>query len=103
MQKPLPRQTPHALNPPANVLEPYTFFEAVQEHPLQALDTALNLRNANGTNFDPSSYNTFRSWLLSATATNMAYMLSAQLAATSLGLTRSIAGDSQCLPSNACW
>ena len=39
MQKPLPRQTPRALNPPANVLEPYTFFEAVREHPLQPLDT----------------------------------------------------------------
>ena len=46
MQKPLPRQTPRALNPPANVREPYTFFEAVREHPLQPLDTALNLRNA---------------------------------------------------------
>jgi hypothetical protein len=46
MQKPLPRQTTRALNPPANVLEPYTFFESVQDHPLQSLDTALNLRNA---------------------------------------------------------
>ena len=27
MQKPLPRQTARALNPPADVLEPYTFFE----------------------------------------------------------------------------
>ena len=46
MHKPLPRQTPRALNPPANVREPYTFFESVREHPLQPLDTALNLRNA---------------------------------------------------------
>ena len=46
MQKQLPRQTTRALNPPANVLEPYTFFEAVGEHPLQPLDPALNLRNA---------------------------------------------------------
>ncbi len=46
MQKPLPRQTPQALNPPANVIEPYTFFETVRDHPFQGLDTALNLRNA---------------------------------------------------------
>jgi len=46
MQKTLPRQTLRALNPPANVLEPYIFFEAVREHALQPLETALNLRNA---------------------------------------------------------
>src|SRR4026209_2935141 len=46
MQKSLPRQTARALNPPANVLEPYTFFESVRDHPFQPLDTALNLRNA---------------------------------------------------------
>ena len=46
MQKPLPRQTPRALNPPADVLEPYTFFETAHEHPLEPLDTSLNLRNA---------------------------------------------------------
>jgi triacylglycerol lipase len=46
MQKPLPRQTPHALNPPANVATPYTFFDSARDHPFQPLDTALNLRNA---------------------------------------------------------
>jgi triacylglycerol lipase len=46
MKKPLPRQTPRALNPPADVLEPYTFFERTREHPLEPLDTGLNLRNA---------------------------------------------------------
>lgn len=47
--------------------------------------TALNLRNGAGANFDPpASYSTFRSWLLNATATNMAYMLSVQFAATRL-------------------
>jgi triacylglycerol lipase len=46
MQKPLPRQTARSLNPPANLLEPYTFFESVRDHPLQAADTALNLCNA---------------------------------------------------------
>jgi hypothetical protein len=46
MQKRLPPQTARSLNPPANVLEPYIFFESVRDHPLQPLDTALNLRNA---------------------------------------------------------
>lgn len=45
MQKPLPPQTARALNPPAKLQE-YTFFEGVRDHPLQPLDTALNLRNA---------------------------------------------------------
>jgi hypothetical protein len=43
--------------------------------------SALCLRNANGSNFDPNSYSQYRTWLLSANATNMAYMLSAQLSA----------------------
>ncbi len=46
MQKPLPPQTPRWLSPPANVVEPYTFFESVQDHPFQPDDVALNLRNA---------------------------------------------------------
>jgi hypothetical protein len=41
----------------------------------------LNLRDANGKAFDPASYTAFRTWLLGANATNMAYMLSAQFAA----------------------
>lgn len=45
--------------------------------------TGLNLVDANGAAFDPGSYASFRSWILSANANNMAYMLSAQLAAMS--------------------
>ncbi|HUS14868.1 MAG TPA: hypothetical protein VM536_07590 [Chloroflexia bacterium] len=45
-----------------------------------------NLRNANGTNFDPASYAAFRTWILSTTATNMAYMLSAQYEAMQLNV-----------------
>lgn len=51
-----------------------------------ALMGALNLRNANGTAFDPTNYSGFRTWILKATATNMAYMLSAQLAAMELNV-----------------
>ena len=51
-----------------------------------ALMVSLNLRNANGTDFNPASYAAFRTWLLSANATNMAYMLSAQLAAMELNV-----------------
>ena len=51
-----------------------------------ALMVSLNLRKANGTDFDPTNYAGFRTWLLSANATNMAYMLSAQLAAMELNV-----------------
>ena len=51
-----------------------------------ALMVGLNLRNANGTAFDPASYTAFRTWILGASATNMAYMLSAQLAAMELNV-----------------
>jgi hypothetical protein len=51
-----------------------------------AMLVALNLRNAAGANFDPATYAAFRTWLLSANATNMAYMLSAQLAAMELNV-----------------
>lgn len=46
----------------------------------------LNLRNANGSAFDPANYAALRTWLLNATATNMAYMLSAQLATMELNV-----------------
>jgi hypothetical protein len=51
---------------------------------------ALNLRNANGSNFDPSGYKPFHDWLLSATATNMSYMLSAQLSAMTLNVRHTL-------------
>jgi hypothetical protein len=51
-----------------------------------ALMVSLNLRNANGSDFNPGNYAGFRTWLLSANATNMAYMLSAQLAAMELNV-----------------
>jgi hypothetical protein len=58
--------------------------------PLPASDLAwlvgLNLRDGAGNSFDPATYAAFRTWILSATATNMAYMLSAQLAAMELNV-----------------
>ncbi len=54
--------------------------------PELALLSGFNLRNAGGSNFDPANYASFRTWLLSANATNMAYMLSAQLAAMELNV-----------------
>lgn len=51
-----------------------------------ALMVSLNLRKANGDEFNPGGYSAFRSWLLSANAVNMAYMLSAQLAAMELNV-----------------
>jgi hypothetical protein len=50
-----------------------------------ALLNGCQLRNADGSvHTFTNSYSAFRSWLLGATATNMAYMLSAQLAALKL-------------------
>jgi hypothetical protein len=48
---------------------------------------ACQLRNANGTvHTFTNTYSAFRTWLLGANATNMAYMLSAQLAALKLNV-----------------
>lgn len=42
--------------------------------------SSLNLVNADGSPFNPASYDQFRDWLHSGNAKNMAYMLSVQLA-----------------------
>jgi hypothetical protein len=55
---------------------------------------ALNLKNANGSDFDPASYAKYRTWVLNATATNMAYMLSAQLSAMTLNVREGIVSGS---------
>jgi hypothetical protein len=55
---------------------------------LQAL-RALNLVNANGTPFDPTTNAQVKSFVLSATATNMSNMLSAQLIAMTLDVRHS--------------
>ncbi len=46
----------------------------------------LNLRNANGSSFDPWTFTQLKTWLSNANASNMAYMLSAQLATMYLNL-----------------
>lgn len=51
-----------------------------------ALLSGLNLVKKDGTAFDPVNYAGFKSWLQGAEATNMSYMLSAQLAATKLNI-----------------
>ena len=48
--------------------------------------SGLNLRNADGSAFDPANFNQFNTWLQGANSTNMAYMLSAQLAAMELNV-----------------
>jgi hypothetical protein len=48
--------------------------------------TADNLVKADGKPFDPTKYSDVPTWLLNATATNMKYMLSAQLAAMHLSV-----------------
>jgi hypothetical protein len=64
--------------------------------PELAMLSALGLRNGAGANFDPANYAAFKSWLSSASATNMAYMLSAQLSAVSLSVESGFTnGDAQ--------
>jgi hypothetical protein len=64
----------------------YTMNDGGTMAPELLLLRNLHLRTAAGGDFDPYDYTTFRTWLLSATATNMAYMLSAQLAAMKLNV-----------------
>jgi DNA-binding beta-propeller fold protein YncE len=55
----------------------------------------LNLRNANGSMFDPASYGALATWLKNSTSTNMAYELSANLAAMKLNvLNGKVSGSS---------
>ena len=54
--------------------------------PELGLLNGLPLANATGDQPDFTSYNGFRTWLLNGTATNMAYMLSVQLAAMHLNV-----------------
>jgi hypothetical protein len=51
---------------------------------------ASNLRNADGTIFDPNLYGELRTWLLSGTAVNMSYMLSVQMATMQLNVGNSL-------------
>jgi len=47
---------------------------------------ALNLRNADGSAFDPANYAAFKTWLGNRNAVNMSYQLSAMLAAMRLNV-----------------
>jgi hypothetical protein len=56
---------------------------------------AASKRSVITTEFNPASYSDLRTWILSADAYNMSYMLSAQLAATSLDVRHRYLSDSQ--------
>jgi hypothetical protein len=53
---------------------------------LTFLSSKLNLKDGSGKDFDPTTYTQLRTWLLNSTATNMAYMLSVQLATMELAV-----------------
>ena len=55
---------------------------------------SLNLRTANGSNVDPSSYSAFKNWLQGSTSTNMAYDLSANLAVMKLNVLNGMVSGS---------
>ena len=52
------------------------------------------LRNANGSNFDPTTIAQFQSWIISTNANNMANMLSSQMAATYLSIVHGFTNPS---------
>jgi hypothetical protein len=54
--------------------------------PELAMLSALHLRNADGSDFDPASHAELSAWLTAANGVNMANMLSAQLAAMALNV-----------------
>ncbi len=56
--------------------------------------SAMNLRNANGSNFDPATKGALKTWLLDGKATNMAYMLSVQMTAAQLNVLNGNASGS---------
>ena len=56
---------------------------------------SLNLRNADGTDFDPKSKGKLRKWLRDATSTNMSYMLSAQVVVMALNIQSGLISDGQ--------
>ena len=61
-----------------------------------ALMVSLNLRTADGSHFNPTSYSVFKNWLGKSAATNMAYDLSSQLATMRLNvLNEKVSGDSR--------
>jgi hypothetical protein len=62
----------------------------------------LCLRKADGSDFDPGTYGDFRTWILGATATNMAYMLSAQLAAMQLNVEAGFVSGSSLVYAPGC-
>jgi len=63
--------------------------------PELGLLSSLNLVDASGNAFDPTTYTSFRTWLLASTATNMAYKLSSHLAAMTLNVEAGyVNGDS---------
>lgn len=55
----------------------------------------LKTTRTGNVDFDPTTYASFRTWLLDGNAVNMAYMLSVQLAATSLDVRYSLLSDAQ--------
>src|SRR5207249_3043530 len=59
-----------------------------------AFMSSLYLRNGSGADFNPATNKALSNWLLRATTTNMAYMLSTQLAAMELNVRHSYVNGS---------
>jgi hypothetical protein len=57
------------------------------------LSNFLNLKDADGNDFNPTNFAQFKTWLRGANAVNMKYMLSAQLAAAELTMITQYSPD----------
>lgn len=57
----------------------------------------LNLKDGTGADFDPTSYDQFRTWLLGANAANISYKLSAHLAAMALNVESGVVSGTSVL------
>jgi len=77
-------------------------YDGESIEPELGLLSSYNLRNGSGADFNPTTYTQFRSWLLSASATNMAYMLSAQLSAMVLNVEAGFVSGSALVYAPSC-
>ncbi len=70
--------------------------------PELSLLSSLNLKNANGSDFNPTTYASFRTWLLNGNAVNMSYMLSVQLSAMMLNVEAGMVSGSALVYAPGC-
>lgn len=79
-----------------------TLNDGGTSEPELAMLADLCLASGDGSAFNPTAYKAFRTWILSATATNMSFMLSAQLAAMELNVEAGMVSDGSIVYAPSC-